>query len=256
MDTVKGHEILPLDSEIFGFGVARILPATLTPEELARILASLKEQGVRLVFWASDPGDGGSQRAAQACEGFLADRKATYLVDLALAPPRPVGTAWPCREYADGACCPDLEALALEVARHSRFGADPRIPVTGSSTLYRTWIRNSVNRTVADAVLVACQADRIIGMATVGVKNGRGFIGLFAVAPGMREQKVGVSLVRAAQAWTAERGLRYAQVVTQQDNVAACRLYEKSGFRLERVEYFYHFWIGGPQVMGSGVRPS
>lgn len=80
-------------------------------------------------------------------------------------------------------------------------------------------------------------------MVTLGVKNGRGDIGLFAVDPSMRRRNLGVALVRAAQEWTRRKGLRFAQVVTQGKNIAACRLYEKCGYRIEKVDFFYHFWL-------------
>ncbi|MCG6533248.1 MAG: GNAT family N-acetyltransferase, partial [Syntrophales bacterium LBB04] len=70
-----------------------------------------------------------------------------------------------------------------------------------------------------------------------------GDIGLFAVDAAMRRKNLGVSLVHTAQEWAHRRGLKSAQVVTQEKNVAACRLYEKCGYRIDKVEFFYHFWI-------------
>jgi len=93
------------------------------------------------------------------------------------------------------------------------------------------------------AVLVVRRADKVVGMATVGAKDGRGFIGLFAVDADMRGKNVGVSLIYAAQDWTRRMGLRFAQVVTQGENIGACKLYKKCGYRIEKIEYFYHFWI-------------
>jgi len=237
------YEILDLDTEIFGFPVAKILPGILTPEALAEVLLFLGQKGVRLVFWASDPRDKTSQLAAQRSQGFLADQKVTYAIDLAKAHPFSTSTAWECTEYTADDCSEDLEALALQVAHHSRFGADPRMPVAGYEALYRLWIRNSVARTVADAVLVVPEDGRIVGMVTVGVKAGRGFIGLFAVAPGMRGKHIGACLLQTTQTWFRRKGIRLAQVVTQQSNVAACRLYEKGGYAVEKVEHFYHFWL-------------
>ncbi len=236
-------EILDLDTEIFGFPVARILPGILAPEELTKVLLLLTQKGVRLVFWASDPRDEASQLAARHSHGFLADQKVTYAIDLSGAPPFSTSTVWDCTEYTADTCGEDLETLALQVARHSRFGADPRMPVAGYEALYRLWIRNSVARTVADAVLVVPHDGRIVGMVTVGIKAGRGFIGLFAVSPGMRERHVGACLLQTTQTWFRRRGIRLAQVVTQQNNIAACRLYEKGGYTVEKVEHFYHFWL-------------
>jgi dTDP-4-amino-4,6-dideoxy-D-galactose acyltransferase len=236
-------EILALDTEIFGFPVARIIPDRMTPGELDQVISCLKREGVRLIFWASDPNDKESQRAARLRQGFLADQKVTFVVDLAETPERPAGVAWNIEEYADRLPSAELENLAIQVGRNSRFGADSRIPVEKYCALYKRWIRNSVNGQVADAVLVVRRAGKVVGMATVGGKGERGFIGLFAVDSAMRGKNVGVSMVHAAQAWIRRKGFRFAQVVTQKENIAACKLYEKCGYEIEKVEYFYHFWI-------------
>ncbi len=236
-------QLLALDSEIFGYPVAKILPDKLTIEELAQITSQLKEDKVRLAFWASDPDDAESQRAARRFHGFLADKKVTFVIDIGQIPKRAINNGWEIEEYAETMPCSDLENLAIEVGRYSRFRVDPRIPKGTFLDMYRTWIRNSVNRQVADMVLVVRQSGRVVGMVTLGVKNGRGDIGLFAVDPVMRRKNLGVSLVFAAQEWTRRSGLRYGQVVTQGKNVAACKLYEKCGYAIDKVEYFYHFWL-------------
>jgi dTDP-4-amino-4,6-dideoxy-D-galactose acyltransferase len=240
---MKLFEILSLDTEIFGFPVAKILPARLTPEELEQIISCLKSENVRLAFWASEPSDEESQRAARLYNGFLADKKVTFEMDLGQSPEHSEAMDWDIEEYADEGPCADLENLAIEIGRNSRFGADPRIPEDTLIDMYKLWIRNSVNKQVADAVLVVRQSGNIVGMSTVVEKNGCGCIGLFAVDAALRGRNVGVSLARAAQEWARRKGLRFAQVVTQEANVPACRLYEKCGYRIEKVEYFYHFWI-------------
>jgi dTDP-4-amino-4,6-dideoxy-D-galactose acyltransferase len=79
-------------------------------------------------------------------------------------------------------------------------------------------------------------------MVPVGEKNGRGDIGLLAVDSSMRGKKLGIALVNAAQQWTIENGFTTAQVVTQGENVSACRFYEKCGYRIDKIENVYHFW--------------
>ncbi len=236
-------QILDLDSEIFGFPVAKILPDKLTPGELDQVISCLKRGNVRLAFWASDPNDEESQMAARRYHGFLADKKVTFVIDLVQSPERSEAMDWDIEEYADDLPCLDMENLAIEIGRNSRFGADPRIPEEKLIDMYKLWIRNSVNKQVADAVLVARQSGKVVGMSTVGKKNGRSYIGLFAVDADLRGKKLGVSLARAAQEWARRKGLRFAQVVTQETNVPACRLYKKCGYHVDKIEYFYHFWI-------------
>ena len=55
------------------------------------------------------------------------------------------------------------------------------------------------------------------------------------VAPEMRGRGVGSALVTAAEHAAARRGARALRVETQQVNVAACRLYQRHGFSLDRI---------------------
>lgn len=237
-------QMLEWDSNFFGMPVAAILPEILGHEDLAEVTVLLQEKGVRLAYWASDPGDGKSQQAATQCHGTLVDRKITYVVSADRAVLPSGGPAWPVETYAEPLTNADLENLAVQAGRYSRFRVDPRIPEGKFVEMYRMWIRKSVDRQLAEAVLVVRHLGRIVGMVTVGEKNGRGDIGLIAVDNGMRGKQVGAALVFAAQAWAFGKGWGSAQVVTQGENVAACRLYEKCGYRIEQVRNVYHFWIG------------
>ena len=236
-------QILEWDSEFFGIPVAQILPDTLTVGEFEQVISSMMKKNVKLAYWASNPYDEESQRAAKRFHGFLADKKVTYASTIDRTFEECGGCGWIIEEYADSALCEDLEALAVQAGIYSRFKRDPRIPEKRFVDLYLSWIRNSVNARMADAVLVARLSGKIVGMVTVGEKERCGCIGLFAVAESMRGRRLGVALVKAAQAWTRRRGLDCARVVTQQENIASCNLYEKCGYRIEKIEYFYHFWI-------------
>jgi dTDP-4-amino-4,6-dideoxy-D-galactose acyltransferase len=235
---------LEWDSQFFGMPVATILPEKLGQEDLVEVMALLQENGVRLTYWASDPGDRKSQRAAIDCRGTLVDRKITYVTIAGEAPLPSGGPAWPVETYEEPFTNSDLETLAVQAGRYSRFRVDPRIPEKKFIEMYTLWIRKSVDREIADAVLVVRHQGKIVGMVTVGEKNGRGDIGLIAVDDGMRGKQVGATLVFAAKAWAFGRGWNTAQVVTQGENVAACRLYERCGYRIEQIRNVYHFWSG------------
>ena len=64
-----------------------------------------------------------------------------------------------------------------------------------------------------------------------------------AVAAEVRGKGIGSALMHAAHRWMQHRGAREAQVVTQLVNLPACRLYERSGYRLSRVQHYFHFWL-------------
>lgn len=80
-------------------------------------------------------------------------------------------------------------------------------------------------------------------MVTVGKKGDRADVGLIAVDASMRGKKLGAALVLAAQEWALKNGYGSAQVVTQGENLAACKLYEKCGYHVDKIENIYHFWM-------------
>jgi len=240
MNNIYQH--LPWDSNIFDFTVAKIIPERLTFDELKTALTDLKSQNVKLVYWASDSQNQASQQAAKQCQGFLADHKVTYLMSLANVD----RNAFPhpdVQEYAAKEPTAELEFLALQSGLYSRFKADPKIPDEIFEKIYKLWITNSTNHSVADNVLIVNKNHKMAGMITLGDKNKRGDIGLLAVHPDFRGQQIGSILIKAAQAWFAQKGYLQSQVVTQHTNEPACKLYEKCSYQIEKVENFYHFWI-------------
>ena len=226
------------DTAILGIPCARILPAQLTQSALQSLLVELKAAGIALVYWASDNEDEDSQTAANACEGVLADEKITYMKKL---PGQfSVHHVVPYQGDVDN---PDLLALAYAVGRESRFYQDPNLPRDAYEKVYGAWMNNSIKGDIADSVFVITDDDKIAGMVTVGIKNNRGDVGLLAVAEGYRGEGLGQKLMAQACHYFTEKGLGVAQVVTQRSNTAACALYERCGFALEKTEYFYHFWL-------------
>jgi ribosomal protein S18 acetylase RimI-like enzyme len=246
-DRVRNYEgdykILQWDSDFFGFTVARILPDRLHRDQLERILAYLKEDHVTLAYWASNPDDDESQQAATLFSGFLADKKVTFVTDLEGVPVVPSLSPLTINEYLESYANAELENLAVRAGNYSRFKEDPKIPECKVVELYTLWIRNSVKKEIADAVFVARLSEKIVGMVTMGEANGRCAIGLIAIDVSMRMRDLGRALICTVHAWAVPKGFRYAQVVTQERNTAAYSLYKKCGYRIDKTEYLYHFWI-------------
>jgi dTDP-4-amino-4,6-dideoxy-D-galactose acyltransferase len=209
---------------------------------LAATLAALKKVNIKLVYWASASEDPQSQAAAKTLQGFLADQKVTYLMPLTPAH-KTLTTHNVIEEYPEKTPSAALEFLALQSGLYSRFKADPKISDAIFEKIYKLWIANSVNKQVAQAVLIIKKNQQLAGMITLGDKNNRGDIGLLAVHPDYRGLKIGSDLVYAGQAWFANHSFTQSQVVTQLTNKPACALYEKYGYSIEKIENFYHFWL-------------
>lgn len=236
------YTLLDWDSQIFGYKVAKLLPTRLSAVELAEQLDLLRAQQVKLCYWATDSQDLETQVAAQKHAGFLADQKSTYLLNLKQLPIASDITA-NIVAYPMANASTDLTELAYQSGLYSRFRADPTISEAIFKMIYTQWINNSCLRKIATEVLVIYHQQRIVAMITLGDKQGRGDIGLLAVAEDCRSLGYGSALVQAAQANFLAQKYEFSQVVTQASNLPACRLYEKMGYQLEKVENFYHFWL-------------
>lgn len=234
--------LLDWDSNFFGFPVARIELADLDTAQLTGLLSDLRQQGVRLVYWPARDVPASPEQIA-ALGGRLVDTKTTFLTDLTALNLIHVDGSVPV-ESCDVAFPRDaLRALAVQSGEYSRFAVDPNIPRAKFEELYMRWIDGSLSREIADEVLVIRDDGRIAGMITLGRKGDRGDIGLLAVDQAYRGRGYGEHLVRQAQAWFLDRGYRWGQVVTQGANMAACRLYTKCGYSVEKTEAYYHFWL-------------
>ncbi len=137
----------------------------------------------------------------------------------------------------------DLDKLALQSGKLSRFYLDPFFTYEQYSKLYKTWIKKSLNRSIAKEVLVVRDNDKVIATITLGDKNGCGDIGLLAVDSNFRGRKLGEVLMNSAENYFLQSGYRDIKVITQLDNLPACNLYRKCGYNIEKVEYVYHIWI-------------
>ena len=239
----KTYTHLGWDSDFFGFKVARILPIALTESELSHTLDRLKQENYRMVYWQLPADAAGSCQLAHASGGFLADEKVTYTKELSGTPDNPHAVGYAAVPYTDQSPDAGLIALTLQSAVCSRFRLDPRFPAELCDKLFTSWITRSVDGEIAQQVLVVRDHDEILGMITLGSKNGRGDIGLIAVVMHARGQAVGKTLVTAAERYFLEDGYIHAQVVTQRRNLGACRLYESCGFEIEEVSHFFHFWL-------------
>jgi dTDP-4-amino-4,6-dideoxy-D-galactose acyltransferase len=235
------YRLLSYDTHLLGAKVVTISASELDAERLASILTELRGADVALAYWAAARQL--SDARVEALGGRLVDRKVTFAMalrdskrgDVAM----PVGVA----PYDTSMPVADLERLALQCGEHSRFRVDPRFPRDKFVALYTTWIHRSLCKELADEVLTIRQGQHVVGMVTLSNENDRGNIGLIAVDESCRGKGYGEMLVRAAQVWFVAQGLAACQVVTQADNLAACRLYAKCGYTVERTEYYYHFWL-------------
>jgi len=257
----KAFQILDWDTTFFGFPVGKVTSSDLSPDALRDVLADCLKEGLQLVYWSAHQPLELPENALGAMGGRLVDEKVTYLrqvelfsksafertidkvLDTEQTAPIQVSNTENIQLYLASTSTPELDALAIQCGEHSRFAVDPAISREKYEGMYLSWLANSLNKTMADEIFVVKEDGKIVGMVTAADKQGKGNIGLLAVDHKARRKGYGKALVSKVLHWSAEQGLLEASVVTQRANVEACRLYERCGYRLESVRYFYHFWL-------------
>lgn len=242
LETNTALELLPWDTDLMGFPVARLQPAGTTLSCVAAVLAQARSQQIQLLYWFVDPADAQAEATARAIGGRLADHKVTYVMPIDAAPDSESLSKGiePVTQMTS-----ELHSLALQSGICSRFRTDPGFAAGVYEQLYMRWIENSVAGILAREVLVFRPEPGVpeTGMLTLSAEFDRVSIGLLAVDELARGKAVGTQLIRAAQQRTRAWGLAKLQVVTQQENEKACRFYEQRGFTAERVQNIYHIWM-------------
>ena len=235
-------EHLKWDSDFFGFSVARITAAA-DVRLLTVLLEDLKAKRYRLVYWNIPAANGLMSGAADSLGGRVVGAKVTYFADLPAIRAAFCSRACIIMPYERTEPDRDLITLALQSGEFSRFKLDPLFPSKLYDKLYTAWITRYVRKEIGWGVLVAKDGDLTMGMVALGDKNGRGDVGLLAVAPQASGKGVGKALMAAAGASFEAKGYDKVQVVTQRANRRACRLYEVCGYKVEKIDDVVHFWL-------------
>ena len=133
-----------------------------------------------------------------------------------------------------------LRAAAQHAFTQSRFRA-PWFPAQASGEFYARWIENAVRGTFDHQCLIAVDDDgELQGFVSLREVAGDARIGLLAVLPQAQGNGVGQRLMLAAADWGRVRQLNRLRVATQLSNLAAMRLYLRSGARLESTAYWFY----------------
>lgn len=235
------YHLVKWDSAFFKMKVARIDACRLDIKVLGEIIKDLRVKNYVLAYLASSHKY--SPELVLPMGGRCVDEKVTFLLELSgdgvngydniVVPFR--------KSMKIG----DIEKLAIASGKYSRFAVDPRFPVELFEALYKEWGRRSALREIVEEVLVIVNNGSVVGFVTLGGHEKEGFIGLIAVDEIYLGRGYGKLLINAAKNWFVNNGYEKVRVITQADNSVACGLYSKAQFRVEKREYFYHFWMNG-----------
>jgi GNAT superfamily N-acetyltransferase len=239
-------KLLPWDTRTFGYRIARLNSARLTPKlAQAAVSASLKQK-VRCLYFLASSGDISSIECAEAYRFHLVDIRVTLAKELEAAQPEVRKPASAPASYRSARPA-DIRAL-LQLSRpmftESRFAVDSHFPSRAREKLFSAWIANSVRGRFDDWVGVTEWRGRLAGFVSCRINGrARGSIGVLGVASAFRRRGLGQGLLQSAMDWFRTRRVHHVTVVTQGRATAAQRFYEECGFRTSRMDLWYHKWF-------------
>ena len=234
---------LEWDSRFFGYPVAAVTcDRALRPDDLPPLLREARGDGIRLIYLFAPVGAPALQAAIRKAGAIFLGCKREYVKQIRFPPlPDPEPDIVPCSETS-----PELELLALESGRHSRFRLDDGFRNGEFERLYREWLASSLRGENGKRVYVSGRGDAPRGLITLEPGEEIVRIGLLAVAAAWRGQGLGRRLVAAAEGFCIQNRCAALHVATQTANPKACRFYERCGFRKIYDIECYHAWLAAP----------
>lgn len=233
--------ILDWDSDFFGYKIASIQTSQLHPAELKEILKDLEQQNVTLAYCFVQEDDNISFNSLQKASGLLTDKKVIYVIH-GFSAPSEIDSRH-IRPYDLNYLSDNLHNLALQSGIYSRYNVDPKFRNNEYERLYLEWIKKSVEKKIADDILVYYDDITERGFITLSVKEDKGTIGLVAVDERERGKSIGRKLMNSTFEYFANRNINTVEVVTQMANKTACLFYESLGFQVKSVTNIFHLWI-------------
>lgn len=234
--------LLHWDTLFFGFPVAR-----LNSSEADGPLMNMAEQwcqkrGVRCLYWLADPSSSAVVNTAFDYHFKFADLRLKLHCSLNLG----IDCDDPCLRPAGPGDISTLRQIAGLAHRDSRFFTDSKFPAGSGERLFGDWIERDVLSEEEKVWVYAGPGNIPEGYASCRLQPSspiNGEIGLIAVSSEARGRGIGQRLLRQCHRWLALAGATNVCVVTQGANLAAQRMYIRSGYFPVRSDYWFHRWF-------------
>ncbi|WP_339137797.1 MAG: GNAT family N-acetyltransferase [Candidatus Electrothrix sp. GW3-4] len=230
------YNYLEWDSDFFGFKVSQIVKKEISKYELSLVLDELRKENFKLVYMFLL---NGIVFSIPYVEIKYIQKKITYKKEIRV----PIKINNNIRKFERKNPSDRLVNLAIVSGEFSRFRLDGNIYYSKFKELYEGWIVSSVNKKIALGVLVYEVNNIIAGMVTYDKFENHGKIGIISVDQSYRRLNIASSLLNAAEFYLAKAGCDEITIVTQDCNKPACRLYEKKGYKIKKIENVYHMWL-------------
>jgi dTDP-4-amino-4,6-dideoxy-D-galactose acyltransferase len=225
---------LDWDSTFFGFRIGKIKVCSTNYDKIEALLQEHKKENYQLIYLISD-------KPLEQYTPSLVDKKVTFTFESFV------------HDYTENKALISLAEdyildkklldLTIQSGEYSRFRLDPKFPDGSFEKMYRKWIENSLNKSIADEVIVFKHNDKIEGFVSYKAYNDKLVIGLIAVDTASRGKQIGTKLVDFIKSKSQKLDKKSIEVVTQMDNIHACNFYKKNNFEIHSLEYIYHIHL-------------
>ncbi len=237
-------DILEWDSAFFSLRIGRVASRELSAGDSALLREQAACEEMDCIYFLADPSSAGTMDAAHR----LGMRPVDVRVELSVRLPpahscddsrRSGSPREPLASEADF-----LAELSGRLHDRTRFRADPGFDQARVTEMYRLWILKGLSGPGCGAV-VAGPPGAPEGYCTYSTSGSEGRIELLGVDLPARGAGIGAMLVRAALADMAAKGAEIVRVATQGGSRASMSVYQSSGFRVESVGLWFHYWPAG-----------
>lgn len=229
------------DSKFFGYGVYKIFSFS-DRADIELQISEIREKSGKLIYIFLDPADSMNAEIVKKQGGILVDKKVTYQLKIN-ANFIISNSDQEIEKYLLSFPNEDLIQLALESGKYSRFKLDKNFENNEFFKLYNEWILKSVTGQISDFILIIERKSKIIAMTTLQKKEKYMDIGLVSVDEKYRGKGYGKKIISGAILEAYKLGYSEMKVVTQEDNISACKLYERMGFEIQKIVHIYHIWL-------------
>ena len=239
-------ELLQWDSEFFGFRIARVCGDALRQEPALQIDDWCRNNRVRGLYFLARADDPATIQRAEHLGFNLVDIRVTFEREM-MNSHEPARSKLPDGIYirpVQPDDLPGLQVMARIGHRETRFFSDSHFPRHRVEELYSTWVTLEIQGRAQTVLVAASAANQPLGYVSchIDTSSREGEIGLVGVSPEVRGRGIGKSLVLGAMDWYQNQSAHKVIVITQGNNLAAQRLYQKCGFISLKLQLWYHKW--------------
>ncbi len=239
-------EHLSWDSDFFNIKIAKIyIDAQMSEKDFNNSLNVLKSNSYSLAYVFLNESNYKSNKINYLDDSKIIDKKVTFIKNITVEDfDYDTNLLQNVKSALFQKLNDDILSITYQTGEFSRFKIDSKLPTGSFEHLYKTWIQKSINKEIADEVIIINNNEnKIIGLITLKIKKKTGEIGLIGVDFNNRGEGIGSKLIKLCQNYFLNNNINIIEVTTQKNNVNACKFYLKNSFEIKQVDYIYHYWL-------------